>query len=227
LHMNRLRCLQGTNQNLFFKLRVYLDSHDDQARVFAIRDLIIAAELSALGAFVGLEKEALARVSALLPDDLPKKEREVLNKLGKDKESPIGGSAYARILLNASQRFNAAVPGEGVSQVTQRLEIENLLLRLRGLLGQVGDLVDDGGVHIAYSQVLILIMMCYLFEYPWSLALDFEYWTIFATCIHFISVGGVFWVSAEMYTPYCGYVQINVKSYFVQLENGWARWDNQ
>ena len=47
----------------------------------------------------------------------------------------------------------------------------------------------------------------------------------FATCIHFIAVGGVYWVSCEMFKPYCGYVQINMKSFFVEMENGWARWD--
>jgi hypothetical protein len=223
-HLNNLRRVQGVTHNIFFKLRVYLDSHDDQAQVFAIRDLIIASEWSKLGSLCGLEQEALARVSALLPDDLPKEEKETLNKLGTNTENPIGASAYCRMLLIASQRFNAAVPGEGFGQVTQRLEIGKLLLDLRGLLETIGDAVDDGGMHIAYSQVLLLITLCYLIEYPWSIALEFQYWTIFGTCIQFISVGGVYWVSSEMFKPYGGFVQINMKSFFVEIESGWPRW---
>jgi hypothetical protein len=72
-HLTKLREVQGTINNIFFKLRIYLDSHDDQAQVFAIRDLILASLWAILGPLASLEAEALARVVALLPDDLPYK----------------------------------------------------------------------------------------------------------------------------------------------------------
>jgi hypothetical protein len=224
--LKKLRSVQGANHNIFFKIRSYLDDSDaDQTQVFAIRDLIIASELAVLGPIAGLELEALAlaRVIALLPDDLPDKEKEFLNKLGKN-ENPMGAQASNRMLLIASQRFNAAMPGEGFSQVQQRLEIENLLLLVRGVLGGLSDDADDGAVHIAYSQILSVLVVCYLIIYPWSLDLDFGNWTVLSTAAQFLYLGSAYGIAGEMFMPYSGIVKINMRSFFVEIEAGFPRW---
>jgi hypothetical protein len=225
MHLTNLRVLQGTNHSLYFKIRSYLDDNHAEAQVFAIRDLIIASEMTVLGPLAGLEIEvlALAHVLALLPDDLPDTEKEVLNKL-----LPTGGPASDRMLFIASQRFNAAMPGAGecFSQVQQRLEIENLLLKVRGTLATISDAVADGAVHIAYTQVLSIIVLVYLLMYPWSLGLDYGYWTVLSSSAQFLSVSGVYCIAGEMFIPYTGYVKINMKSVFMEIETGWARWAN-
>jgi hypothetical protein len=164
---------------MMFLLRLYL-SKDDPA-VDIICRLYLASAWACLDGIVPeIREEAAVRVRDLIQSDY---HYNILLDLGQDGK-PIGGQCSCRLLTMACQNFSVALDrstelSAEVKQLRRQEFHRVVIVEARGIQGGLFDAVEDGNaMHVAYIQLIVFVVVCFLILVPWSRVEVYGWYTL-------------------------------------------------
>jgi hypothetical protein len=208
-----------------FLLRLYL-SKDDPA-VDVIRRLYLASTWACLGGIIpGIREEAAVRVRELIQSDY---HYNILLNIGQDGK-PIGGRCSFRLLAMQCHNFSEALDRytELSAQVKQmrREEFHRIAIdKARGIQGDLMDDFEDGNaMHVAYVQLMVLLVLMFLILLPWTRVEVYGWYTVVFTAGAFAALGGMLILGKEFSYPLDGVVRVNARGILEQMTNHWDRY---